>query len=271
MQVLFLSCPLCGREVPEVPAEGPPPGDKTIEERTASMRGVRLTTEIAQHLHCSKGHEFLLHVQDSGYGLLYERALQRLADGRTRDAVLDAYTVFDMFLGSAVLGAAFVKRYPDHTTPLDGTELETLRADLKDVLKSSERTIGAALALACVTSGQNPPKIPTELNEIRNKAIHVGVYPSDEDAEWACLEVEKLVNTLRQQLEPTTDGGQSNTRFRFALMLESRRRAIGDRRDILTSTWSVMSVLEPFGPPGVRNAASRIAEYRDGGRLRFID
>jgi hypothetical protein len=30
--------------------------------------------------------------------MLYERALQRLAEGATRDAVLDAYTALDMYL-----------------------------------------------------------------------------------------------------------------------------------------------------------------------------
>jgi hypothetical protein len=61
--------------------------------------------------------------------------------------------------------------------------------------------MGAALAAVSVASGKAPPDIPAKLSELRNKAIHAGEYPSAKDAEWACLEVERIVREFEALLE----------------------------------------------------------------------
>jgi hypothetical protein len=267
MLVSLVGCPVCADAKMDQGANG----DEVGRAAEDAMRGVRITTEMAQLLGCSQGHEFLIHFQDGGYAMLYERALERLVEGRTRDAVLDAYTAFDMFLGWFVLAAAFEKRYPP-PIPLEEAPLGPLREDMKDVLKTAERTTGAALALAAIATGTEPPRIDPDLNKLRNKAVHVGAYPSDEDANWACLQIEELVCTLRERLTLTPIEGGMFSRFTMALLIDSRRRALGNKPfPSHNVTHALMTVLASDVPPRTRKAVDRIAEYQRGERWFFID
>ena len=263
MLIDSIGCPLCQRAKSEEGAEA----EEVARAGKASMHGRRITTETAQLHRCDLEHDFMLHVQDGGYALLYERALQRVADGRTRDAVIDAYTSFDMFLASFVLGVVFDRRYP-HPTRFDEAPLEPLREELKDVLRPSERTTAAALALACLESGRAPPRIPNRLNELRNKAVHAGAYPCDKDAKWACIEVERLVCGFREQV-PTAEA--STGRFQMALLLESTKRALGSREPVQAITYTFFTVLDATNPPELGRAAVRIEAYRRGALSVFIE
>jgi hypothetical protein len=49
---------------------------------------------------CRAGHEYTVVVTTVGHAVLYERALQRLADEDWRDAVLDSYTALDMYFAT---------------------------------------------------------------------------------------------------------------------------------------------------------------------------
>ena len=59
---------------------------------------VRLTSEPVALNECKNGHRSVLVFLDGAYALVFERALQRVAIGSPRDAVMDAHTAFEMFL-----------------------------------------------------------------------------------------------------------------------------------------------------------------------------
>jgi hypothetical protein len=246
--------------------------ERIDREGWESVRGARVTTEIAQLHRCTQNHDFMVHLQDGGYAILFERGLERLAQGRTRDAVIDGYSAFEMFLSWLVLGCAFDRRYP-LTIPLDQAPLEPLREELKPAIKTAERATGAALALAAALSGKAPPKIPSKLSELRNEAVHAGNYPTDKQAEDACLAIEKLVVEFRQLVPQAFDEGTPPifSRFGMALLLESRRRALGTRPQVQTTSYSLSTVLATDATPGARTATDRLKEYRSGDRPFLID
>ena len=59
--------------------------NRSAEELSAALAAaiqyVRGSAEVASVVNCSKGHRFVLLVQDLGYALLFERALFHLVDG----------------------------------------------------------------------------------------------------------------------------------------------------------------------------------------------
>jgi hypothetical protein len=151
-----------------------------------------ISTQIGTVVVCPQGHRQFIIIQEPGYALLFERALQNLTKGLMRDAVLDAYTAFDMFLGHVPARARY-DREP-------GASPMRIREEMKQSTQYSERALGAALAMASLVSGHPPPKIDSKLQKIRNEAIHQGKYPTGEEAEWVCFEVERLVRDFEAAL-----------------------------------------------------------------------
>lgn len=239
----FLVCRACaGDDVQLMPGS---PGRE-------AMRGARVTTETVQLMRCLNGHRFALILQDGGYALLYERALQRLAIGHLRDAVLDAYTALDMCMGQVLLRHLFEARK-------GSSSLAQLRDEFSYVLHRAERTWGAALVVASMASGRTPPKIPTKLHEIRNNAAHEGEYPTEEKAEWACMQVARIVWELGAMPRP-----QHDDPFFHALVAERlpsiQAQAPGHQMSVM-----LMTVLGSIGTRSDPEVAKvRLDDYRDG-------
>jgi len=56
---------------------------------------------------CPQGHPIALIFQASGWARLFERALRRVAANDPRDAVLDAYTAFEMYIAEVPIRARY--------------------------------------------------------------------------------------------------------------------------------------------------------------------
>jgi hypothetical protein len=154
---------------------------------------VAATTERWVVAKCPNGHEVGLIFQASGWAHLFERALRRVAINSPRDAVIDAYTAFDMFLAEVPARA----RYRSEA----GASPRRLRDELKSV-NTGERALGAACAVASLASGRPPPKWDTnKTTQLRNKAVHAGEYPTVAEAEELCVEVARVILEFLQILD----------------------------------------------------------------------
>ncbi len=153
------------------------------------------TTDPAKLVRCTNDHESLLLVYDPGFSLLYQRALQRLATGYARDAVIDAQTALEMFLAHVPVRAVY-----DRT----GSRPSEIRKLLNkaQILDSFERVFGAAVTCAAAVSGQPPVVVDLQkTRNVRNDAVHKGIEPTEAKAETLCFEVERVVLALLDQLD----------------------------------------------------------------------
>lgn len=215
---------------------------------------VLITHESAGLLTCARGHQSVLVFQGGAYGLLYERALQRLADGAIRDAILDAYTALEMYLHTVVERVRF-EAHP-------GSTLEAVRIDLKDATKTADRVMGAALAAIAVRSGSAPPKVPSKLQELRNKATHAGEYPAPQDAEWAVLEVARIVADFEALFAKSPKAGTVTYAEASSVLIHIAQRE--RHPDVVRSTIYVPLVLDASGASPSIGAADRLKEYQSG-------
>jgi hypothetical protein len=150
---------------------------------------------------CTRGHTFQVQLNDPTYALFYERALQRFVEKEWRDAVLDAYTALDMFLTTVPVRARY-----DRDPNLAPNDIHRLREELAPATNRSEKAIGAALAVISVVSGGAPPKLKSDLQNIRNDAVHAGRYPTQKNAEFVIFEVESVVVAMEEALDKASVG-----------------------------------------------------------------
>lgn len=155
---------------------------------------VQSTTQRWVLTKCPAGHPVGLIFQSSGWARLFDRGLERLAFGELRDAILDTYTAFEMYLAEVPIRARYDREL--------GASPAKLRDEMKAAITRSENAIGAARTAASIVSGK--PAITwneTVTTTLRNRAIHGGVYPTETEAEKLCLEVGRTILAFEAALD----------------------------------------------------------------------
>lgn len=183
-----------------------------------------------------------------------ERALQRFVDGDYRDSLLDAYTALDMYMPTVPVRARY-----DSDPRLGVADLEGLRRELKSVTRDATSALAAALTAVSVRTGRPPPSFDTKLSGLRNKAVHVGQYPTAEDTEWAVLEVERIVTTIDDML--TDAAPNRDPSFREAVDWTDFRGTLPGTSGHVSMSFS--AVLSGTRQPR-ESATARLARYRSG-------
>lgn len=153
---------------------------------------VAFTTNPVALMRCPKGHNSVLILGDGAHSLLFERAISRLVEGRTRDAITDAHTALEMYIANVPARARYDRE--------KGASPRAIREELKRSTKTSERAHGAALAIASLVSGAEPPSLPESVATVRNAAIHQGAYPTVAQAERAIVEIDAFVRDMERIL-----------------------------------------------------------------------
>lgn len=233
-------------------------GDEPPAHPTTLYRGV-ITHDGYATIECDKDHRVIYAFQGGAHALLYERALQRLADDAPRDAILDAYTAFEVFMQMVVERCVFEAQ--------TSVTLDDVRAQLGYVFKSSERTLGAALVAVATRTGSAPPKIPGDIQNLRNDATHRARYPSVPQAEKAILAIGGLIRDFDALLDavPTARTEQ----YKILAAVEPQ---ISARRGDPTVTISSIGMSLVLAPLGTRvEPAQRLEEYRDGRGLLQLE
>jgi len=244
------ACPVCvGRELGA--QWGRSPSKLAYSE-------VRITTEPAALGKCGNGHEVLVYVHDGSYAVLYERALQRLATGSTRDAVIDAYTAFEIYLSHVPARARYDRE--------KGPTPTALRRELRAATASAQVALGAALATVSLVSSRPPPKINEGITTaLRNRAVHAGHHPNDAEAEDMCVEIERVISEFEDLL--TSSANDRDPSYWDAAITEEIQATIDLRgwkgfpaaigRELDTVLARARS-----GVPTKVSAQERLAEYR---------
>ncbi|WP_437625457.1 hypothetical protein [Sorangium sp. So ce1151] len=248
------NCPVC---VSAAAARNAPPAEiqRLCEQRVEGF----ITHERSVAVTCLSGHRFGIVITEPAYALVFERGLQRLVNGELRDAVLDMYTALDMYMPTVPVRARY-----DRDASLTLKDIPRLRKEFGFAVSDANKALGAAFAVAAVVSGKSPPKFDSKLSKLRNRAVHAGEYPTAEEAEWAAMEVERIVTTLMDMLnEAASDRDPS---FRLAVSMVDF--PVVEPRPVASMSLGLGAVLSEATTPR-ETVRRRLERYRNG-ELRNI-
>ncbi len=168
-------------------------------------------------------------------------------------------TRLDMYTTTVPVRARY-----DRDPKLVPNDIPRLRSELKFATSEANKALGAAFAVASIVSGRKPPKFESKLAQLRNRAIHAGEYPSEDDAEWAHLEVERIVLELENML----DEGAGNREPPFRLAVQIADIPAASLEVDGSTAASIHGVLSGTLIPRV-SARERLALYRSGKLLEL--
>ena len=188
------------------------------------------------------------------YALVYERALQRYMKGDLRDAVIDAYTAFEMYVATVPVRARY-----DLDRNLPPKDIPRLRRELKPCTSNAASALAAALATISLLARHAPPKVNPKIARIRNLAVHAGEYPSVDDAERVLFEVEELVVRFDDVLDGAAEGREPH--FHLACGIVDRVPSEGDIDGAMSV--GICAVLSGQTKPR-ETARARLDRYRRG-------
>jgi hypothetical protein len=121
---------------------------------------------------CPKGHDLLIATQTLRHEMLFDIALNAIADGYYREAVSSFAASIERFFEFAITVLASNRAVaPD-----------IFEAAWKKVSSQSERQLGAYVFLYVVSFGVVPHLLTGKMVELRNDVIHKGVLPEKRDA-----------------------------------------------------------------------------------------
>jgi hypothetical protein len=134
---------------------------------------------------CPLGHNLLLATQTLPYELLFEIALNAIADGYNREAVSSFAASLERFFEFA--NRVIAKKHGVH----QGSFANAWKA----VSRQSERQLGAYVFVWLIEFGDAPPLLGNKMTELRNDVIHKGKLPDRKEA----LSFGSAVYTLVQE------------------------------------------------------------------------
>jgi hypothetical protein len=149
---------------------------------------------------CAKGHEVTAVTQEPNYSVLFEIALNAIADGYHREAVASGTAAMERFFEFAF--RVIQKKL--------GTEPEQVSKAWAHVRKSSERQIGIFVASYLSVFREVPELMAPDAKKpapaassvsFRNKVIHDGLIPTREEAIDYTSEVLRLCKQILQKLK----------------------------------------------------------------------
>src|SRR5579859_5545465 len=133
----------------------------------------RLSDSGRYEVVCGHGHTSIVVLKNVKFELLFELGINALADGYCRDAVSSFAAALERFYEFYWLVTMAHLLVPD----------ETAEAAWKVLSRQSERQLGAYVSAALALTKEPPCLLnPNKEIEFRNRVIHKGYVPSDEEA-----------------------------------------------------------------------------------------
>lgn len=138
-------------------------------------------------IECPNGHRFSANILYHEFQKLFEVAVSALADDYYREAVGSFAASYEQFI------ELFIRI----VMKANGSPNDELVKGWKNISRQSERQLGAFIILFVLEFGTQPPLLPSNQIELRNKVIHQGYFPTKEE----CLKYGRTVlGSIRQTI-----------------------------------------------------------------------
>jgi hypothetical protein len=121
---------------------------------------------------CPEGHDLLIATQTLRHEMLFEIALNAIADGYHREAVSSFTASMERFFEFAIRVLARNRKVPPNA----------FEDAWKPLSRLSERQFGAYVSLYVVSFGEAPLTLSNRMVELRNQVVHNGDLPDREEA-----------------------------------------------------------------------------------------
>lgn len=123
-------------------------------------------------IRCARGHETQVTTNHKAFEILYEIGITAVADGYYREAISSFFAALERYY-------EFALKFIWKVSKVEDPEAEKV---WKAISKQSERQLGAYVGAFLGLIGKAPPLIDQKMTELRNKVVHQGHIPNQEEA-----------------------------------------------------------------------------------------
>lgn len=195
---LNLYCPVC---MADLARKGIKDGIDSLEPMFSDVYEV--INDGIYHTHCSKGHVGVVVLQNLQFELLYELAVNAIADCYYREAVASATAAMERYFEFFIRVA----------NEIQGIDNQIFDKNWKNVSNMSERQLGAYIFLYSMVLKSEAKLLSNAQTAFRNSVIHKGEFPTREKTiEYVkgvynlILEsLTQLINSYPKQVKNTFD------------------------------------------------------------------
>lgn len=146
--------------------------DRLIRSQPEQDILIEVNEDNAYEVTCPKGHKSMTSLQAEKFEILLDLASMALLDGYTREAVMSIASALERFYEYCIRVHCIHK----------GWSFNEIDTAWNQVKSQSERQFGAFWFLRFAETGKTPPAIPNTRTEFRNKVVHKGYIPNQEEA-----------------------------------------------------------------------------------------
>ena len=143
---------------------------------------------------CDVGHESIVFIQNHKFDILFESGILALIDGYSREAVSSIASSLERFY-EFYLKVICLKR---------GVYYDKIIASWKKIAPQSERQFGAYIFVYLLENKNCPKTLSDKFVKFRNKVIHKGYIPSDDEVIKYAKNVGEIISSEYLKLENNT-------------------------------------------------------------------
>lgn len=254
---LDLYCPIC---MAELVRKGIKDGIESLEPLFSDTYEV--INDGIYHTHCSKGHEGIVILQNLQFELLYELAVNAIADCYYREAVASATAAMERYF------EFFIKV----ANEIQGIDIQAFNKNWKNVSNMSERQLGAYIFLYSIVLKKEAQLLSNSQTAFRNSVIHKGEFPTREKTiEY----VNAIYNLILDSLKQLIDSYPEQVKNTYEVNLPKYNRAededtLSINHPTLISVIELASSKDSFKERGsVEEQVTFVTNRRGRQRLRF--
>ena len=228
----------------------------------------RLSDNGEYEVKCGKGHESSVILDNVKFELLFEIGLNAIVDGYPREAVSSFASALERFY------EFYWRVVMNH----QGIIKDAIDSSWKPLSKMSERQVGAYVTAAALLTKTAPTLLNTNKEvPFRNKIIHNGYVPTDEEAISFGNVIMSLINNDIEQLRKLAESALDLTYKEQSPRDYDKPEDDGDE-SIITGCVNILTAIDVRHPPkgndrrvgGVEDQFNRILKEREPTRMQML-
>ncbi len=177
---------------------------------------------------CDAGHESVVFIENHKFEILFESGIMALIDGYSREAVSSIASSLERFY----------EFYVKIICLKNGVYYDKIIANWKKVAAQAERQFGAFI-FVYLMENKNPPKtLSNKLVKFRNKVIHRGYIPSDNEVIKYAKNVGEIISVEYLKLK-----NNNKDLHQYTIAIGGMESGVFDEENDDISTMDVSTVL----------------------------
>lgn len=153
--------------------------------------------DFVVRIYCKKGHRQIIYLTNPLYSILFDNSVIALKEKNYRGCIFEAASAMERFFEHAIR----ILIIP-HKDISDMEKVKQFNAAWRLIKNMSERQLGAFVMLFHKTTSQYPVLLSEKLINLRNKTVHKGYIPDEDEALQFIGSVYDLIQNNRFIIRP---------------------------------------------------------------------